>query len=283
MVTGGRRADRGVWDHAGVPRLAASLLSVALAGVVVLAAVTPELWLVAAAVLLVQVLVATAPAHGVPRVSRPTVFVPVVAGSLVATAVAQDPTLLRGASGTRSTEDALLSTGALAGMLLGAAVVVSWALVAQMLRRDGRDELVLSVAATATVGVLATFTAGWVAAASATASADVVTMGAVGLSAGLLVWSVPGDRVALGSAAVVAGVLAGALAAGLVDGAGTWVLGVAVGGGAAGCAVLGQVLGRAWTAGARPGPQAWAFPAAVSVAVVGPVVHLGAQLSVLVA
>lgn len=264
-------------------RLVPSLVSAALAGVVVLAATTPERWLVAVAVLLVQVLAATAPAHGGPRVSRPSLFVPVVAGSLVATVVAQDPTLLRGEQGTSSTEDALLSSGPLAGMLLGSAVVVFWALVAQMLRRDGREEVVLSVATTAMVGVLATFAAGWVAAAAATTSEDVVVMGAAGLAAGLLMWAVPGDRVVLGSASVVAGMAAGALVAGLLDGAGTWLLGVAVGGAAAGCAMLGQVTGRAWAADLRPGPQTWAFPAALSVAMVGPVVHLGVQLSVLVA
>lgn len=264
-----------------MPRLAPSLLSAALAGLLALATATREPWLVAVGVLVVQVLVATAPAHGGGDRPRLTTFLPVLLGSVVATAVGWDPDLLRGTDGTRATEDALLSSGVFSGVLLGSAVVVFAGLLGQMLRRDGRGELVRSVAATVLVGVLACLTAGWVAAAAESASIQVVALGAASASAALLVWAAPGDRVLLGSAAVTAGVLAGVVVTLAVDGTGTWVLGVAVGGAAAGCAVLGQVLGRAWGVGAAPGPQTWAFPAALSVALVGPVVHVGAALAVL--
>ncbi|WP_370201218.1 hypothetical protein [Aeromicrobium sp.] len=264
-----------------MPRLVPSLLSAALAGLLALAVATGELWLVAVGVLVVQVLVATAPAHGAGERPRPTTFVPVVAGSVVATAVAWDPQLLRGTDGTVATEDALISAGVFSGVMLGSAVVVFAGLVGQMLRRDGRQDLVRAVAATVLVGVVATSAAGWVAASGESASIDVVAMAAAALSVALLVWSVPGDRVLLGSGAVTAGALTGVLVSATVEGTGTWVLGLAVGGAAAGCALLGQVLGRAWSVGALPGPQTWAFPAAVSVALVGPAVHVGASLAVL--
>jgi hypothetical protein len=258
------------------------VLSVALAALLVLSATTGELWLVVAAVGLAQLLVATAPAaSGLEHVrSRP--FVPVVAGCAVATTLGYDPSLLAGTDGTHAADDALLASGVLAGILVGTAVVVALALLAQMLRRDGRADLVRSVAAAVTLGVLAALGAGWVAAARASASTDVVAAGAIALAVALLVWAVPGDRVLVVSASVVAGAAGGALAPMLVDGPGTWVLGAAVGGSAALAAVLGQVLGRAWTAGRRTGPEGWAFPAGLSVVLVGPVVHVGAQLVVLV-
>lgn len=265
-----------------MPRLVSSVLSVALAGLLALSATTGELWLVVAAVGLAQLLVAAAPAaSGLEHVrSRP--FLPVVAGCAVATTLAYDPGLLAGTEGTRSADDALLASGVLAGILVGSAVVVALALLAQMLRRDGRADLVRSVAGTVTLGVLTCLGAGWVAAAGASSSTDVVLAGALALAAALLVWAVPGDRVLVASASVVAGVVAGGAAPLLVDGPGTWVLGSAVGGAAALCAVLGQVLGRAWTVGRSTGPEGWAFPAGLSVVLVGPVVHVGAQLVVLV-
>lgn len=265
-----------------MPRSVSSLLSVALSGLLALAAATGELWLVVAGVVLVQLLVAAAPAAVGLGTVRPTVFAPVVAGSVMATALAFDPGLLAGTSGTRAGRDALLSSGVLTGVLAGSAVVVAMAWFVQMLRRDGREHLVRSVAATVCLGVLATLASGWVAAARASQSTDVVLMAAVGLSVAVLVWAAPGDRVVLASVAVVAGAAAGAVVPLVAGGAGTWVLGVAVGAGAGLCALLGQVMGRAWSGPATPGPEAWAFPAALSVALVGPVAHLGAQLAVLV-
>lgn len=266
-----------------MPRLVSSLLSTALAGLLALAVTTGELWLVAAGVLLVQVLVAAAPPSAGLEQVRSGSFVPVAAGSLVATGLALDPSLLAGTSGTRAAHDALLSSGVLAGVLAGVAVVVALAWFTQMLRRDGREHLVRSAAATVTLGVLATLASGWVAAARASLSTDVVLMAAVGLSVAVLVWAAPGDRVVLASVAVLAGAGAGAAVPLVVDGSGTWVLGTAVGAGAALCALLGQVVGRAWTAGGTTsGPELWVFPAALSVALAAPVAHLGAQLAVLV-
>lgn len=276
---------------AGSP--ATAVTAAALAGLLALAATTGEAWLVAVAVVLVQVLVAAAPrpvastrrgegADG-PVATGGAVTGPVVAGSLVATALAHDPGLLAGATGTRSTRDALVSSGVVAGVLLGCFVVVALVLLTQMLRRDGRRHLVESAAAAVLLGVVATFAAGWMAAATASVASDVVPAAGLAVVVALLVRCAPGDGVVVGSAAVVLGGAAGAVVPLVVDGLGTWQLGLSVGLAAAACGLLGQALGRSWlgTGAGADRPETWVLPAAVAVALAGPVAHLGAQLAVL--
>ena len=138
--------------------------------------------------------------------------------------------------------------------------------------------VVATTAHAVTLGVVAALASGWVAATRSAASQEVVTVAAVGLAVGLLVWAVPWRRTATSWLAVLAGTGAGALVPLVLQGSTTWVLGVVVGGGAAFCAVLGVVVGRTWTGSRARTAPGWGFPAAVAVALVGPVVHVGSQL-----
>src|SRR5664279_840499 len=83
-------------------RLRSSLLTVVLAGVLVLAA-HADVWVVAAAVVVVQVLIASAPSLADARGrSVPTPrFIPAMLGGLVATGLTLYPRGLRGAEGTQ--------------------------------------------------------------------------------------------------------------------------------------------------------------------------------------
>lgn len=268
----------------GASRVLSSMLAAVLAGLVALAASTGEPWLVAAAVLLVQLLVAAAPAPpDVRRRSAPRWW-PVAAGGAVATWVALDPVLLVGPDGVQAGRDALLASGVLAGMLPGAVVVVLLTLVGQMLRRDGRGDLTLTTSHTVTLGLLATLASGWVAASRAPLADQVVVMGVASVAVTLAVWSVVRSGLGLhagpgAAAAVLAGAAAGASVPWLVDGWATWVLGVSIGLGAACSALLGQVVARLWAADRWSSPDGWGLGAALSVALAGPVVHVGAQLS----
>ncbi len=262
----------------GMSRLGSAALSIALVAVLALAAHAGVL-LVAAAVVVVQVLIGSAPSLADARGrSIPTPrLVPALAGGLVATVLAVRPSLLSGAAGTR---DALgmVDTGVIAGLVPAVAVAVFAALVTQMLRRDGRRELTTATAYAVSLGVTAALAAGWIGGSESLGGAPVVVIGAAGVAAGLLVWAVPGDRVLVGAGAVVAGAVAGAVAAVLVDSLVTWVFGVAVGSAVALFAVLGQVFGRAWVSARTHASVGWGFPGAMSVALAGPIVYVGGQL-----
>lgn len=262
--------------------VATALTAAALAGLLSLSVVTGRGWLVAAAVLLVQLLVAAAPRPSL-RGTGGALFGPVLVGSVVATALARDPGLLEGAAGTESARDALVSSGVLAGLLLGVVVVVALTLLAQMLRRDGRGRLVDSAGSTVLLGVVAALGAGWMAAATTSLAPDVVPAAALGVTVALLVKALPGDAIVLGAAGTTLGAVAGGLVPLVVDGVGTWQLGLTVGLAGAGCGLLGRTLGRAWVGDvASPSrPETWVFPAAVAIALAGPVAHVGAQLAVL--
>lgn len=263
-----------------MPRIRASLLSTALLGLLVLASLTEVPLLVGAAVLVVQGLIAAAPsppdergrAQGGPR------FGPAMVAGVVAVVLTTWPGLLVGPEGVRAGREGMVSNGVVAGLLLAVAAAVLLALFAQMLRRDGRPRLVATTGHAVTLGVFAALAASWVAAARAASGAEVVIVGAAGIAAALLVWALPLDRVLAASLALLAGGGGAVLATLLVDGVTTALFGVVIGMTAAIFAVLGQVLGRAWSAGRHHSADTWGFPGALAVALPAPVVHVCGQL-----
>lgn len=263
----------------GVSRLGSTLLSLVLVGVITLAAYTDEL-LVAAAVLLVQVLVAASPplvTSAGETISSPR-FVPAIVAGVVATVLTAEPELLSGADGTSADVVGATDTGMLSGVLPAVMAAVFVALFAQMLRSDGRQHLVRSVGYAVLVSVIAAFTAGWLGTVQSLGDAAAVAVGAAGVAAGLVVWMLPVDRwVCLGLSAV-AGSGGGAAVAATVDSPMTVYFGVVVGAGAALFAVLGQVVARSIAGGAPQASARWGFPGAMAVALAAPVVYLGGQL-----
>jgi hypothetical protein len=212
-----------------VSRLGSTLLSLALAGVLVLAA-HADLALMAAAVLLVQVLVAVAPPLTTStgeNVASPR-FAPALVAGVVATALTFEPDLLDGAAGTSPDVVGATDTGMLSGVLPGIVAAVFVALAAQMLRKDGRTHLVRSLGYAVLVSVVAAFTAGWLGTAQSLGDAEAVSVGAAGLAAGLVVWLLPLDRWLCVGLATVAGAGGGAAVAAGVDSPMTIFFGVVV-------------------------------------------------------
>ncbi len=259
-------------------RQGSTLLSVALAAVLVLAAYA-DVYVVAAVVVVVQVLIASAPSLADARGrSVPTPrFAPALLGGLVATGLALFPRSIPGAAGTRDVMGAV-DSGLLAGIIPAVAVTLFVALITQMLRSDGRRELTTSTSYAVSLGVTAAIASGWIGAAKSFGGAPVVAIAAAGVVAGLLVWILPFDRVLVASGAVVAGAAAGAVVAFSVESVVTVLFGVAVGSAAALFAVLGQVFGRAWVSARSHASVGWGFPGAMSIALVAPVVYVGGQL-----
>lgn len=260
-------------------RIGASALSVVIAAVLTLAARTEVLFLVAAVVVVVQALLASAPAPADSRgrsIPTPRAVATMSAG-LVSCAVALHPRLLLGAEGSTVGQDGRISTGVFAGILLGVAVGVFVALVSQMLRSD-RRELVLSTSSAISLALFASLASAWIGAARSVSGSDVVAIAAVGLGASLLIWMIPIDRIVCAAAAVVVGAGASAVAAVVIGGQPTWLFGVTVGSGAAVFAILGQVLARAWSQGRVHASAGWGFPGAMAIAMAGPIVYLGGQL-----
>jgi len=264
-----------------VSRVRSSLLSAVLVGVIALAAHV-DVWLVAAVVVVVQVLVAAAPSLADARGrSVPTPrLVPTLAAGAVATALAMFPHAIQGAKGTSDAFDAV-DTGSLAGIVPAIAVAVFVTGVTQMMRTDGRRELTTATAYAVSLATGAALVTGWIGAAQSLANPAVVVAGAAGTAAGLLVWAIPGDRYLMGALAVVAGAAAGGAVPVVADSVFFSVaFGVAVGSGTAVFGVLGQVLGRALISGRRHASTGWGFPAAMSVALAAPVVFVGGQIAV---
>ncbi|AXT86074.1 hypothetical protein C6I20_13350 [Aeromicrobium sp. A1-2] len=250
-----------------------------LVGMITLTAYTGPVF-VAASVVLVQVLIALAPSAVDPsgRSIRSPHFIAALSAGSVATAIALFPGLLDGAAGSSPDVVGATDTGMLAGIMPAIAVGVFVSLVAQMLRTDGRADLVPSTAYAVTLGVFAALTTGWIGATQSLGGPEVVAVGGAGVAAGLVVWLIPMDRYVAASAAIVAGAAGGATVASTVDSPMTWVFGIAVGSAAALFAVLGQVLGRAWSRGRTHAAAGWGFPGAMSIALAAPLVYVGGQL-----
>lgn len=278
-------------------RIGASALSVVLAAVLTLAAQTGTLILVAAVIVVVQGLIASAPAPPDAR-GRPIPMprsVATMSAGVVACAFALHPRLLIGADGSTVGVEGLISNGVVAGILLAVVAGVFVALGSQMLRRDERRDLVLSTSSAVSLAIFASLASAWIGAARSSTGVDVVTIAAVGLAAALLVWTIPIDRYICAAAAITVGALASAVTALVVGGppptvatapAGTlvasgatvsWFFGVAIGSGAALFAILGQVSARAWSQGRSHASAGWGFPGAMAIAMAGPIVYLASQ------
>ncbi|MBC7633549.1 hypothetical protein [Aeromicrobium sp.] len=262
-----------------MPRLESTLLSLALAGVITLAAYTDPV-LVAAGVLIAQAQIASAPRPADPQgrsISAPR-FAAAASAGVVATALTLAPHLLDGAGSSSLNIVGSVDTGMLGGIIPAIAVGLFVALVSQMLRTDGRPHLVSSTGYAVALGVFAALCVGWIGAAQSIGGAASVAVGAAGLAGGLLVWLLPIDRFVCGSLAIVAGGAAGAAVALSVDSVLTGVFGVAIGSGTALFAVLGQILGGAWSQGRTHAAAGWGFPGAMSIALAAPIVFVGGQL-----
>lgn len=264
-----------------VPRVESTLLSIALAGVLTLAAYT-EVFLVAAVVLVTQCMIAAAPtpADAIAHSANAPRFGAAALTGLIATVITVHPQLLIGATGTRAGTIGAVDSGIFAGMLPAVAAGVIVSLLAQMFRRGGREALILSTGYAVTVCVFAAVTIGWIAASQSVGGAPAVATCAIALSAGLLVWLLPWDRWIVGCAAVAAGGLAGGVAAELLHHETTmnWAYGAIAGVGVAMFAILGQVLGRVWGEGRRHASSGWGFPGAMAIALAAPVVFVAAQM-----
>jgi hypothetical protein len=255
------------------------VLALALAGVITLAAHADEV-LVAAAVVLVQLLVAASPSLltssgevvGSPR------FAPAIVAGLVATVLTLEPQLLEGADGTSADVVDVADTGMFSAVLPAVMVAVFVALVAQMLRKDGRTQLVSSVGYAVTLAVVAALAVGWLGAAQSLGGAEVVAVGAGGLAAALLAWALPVDRWICLGLATVAGAAGGAAVAASVDSSMTILFGAVVGGGVGVFAVLGQLAGRVMADRSTHAAVRWGFPGAMSVACAAPIVYISGQL-----
>lgn len=263
----------------GVSRLGSTLMSLALAGVITLAAHT-DLLLVAIAVLLVQVLVAIAPPlqTSTGEVIAAPRLVPALVAGVVATVLTYEPGLLEGARGTSRDVIGTTDTGMLSAVLPAIVAALFVALFAQMLRKDGRTHLVRSLGYAVLISVVAAFTAGWLGTAQSLGDAAAVSVGAAGLGAGLVVWMLPIDRWLCLSLSTVAGAGGGAIVAGTVDSPMTVYFGVVVGAGSAVLAILGQVVAQVMAGSSKQPAARWGFPGAVAVAFAGPVVYLGGQI-----
>ncbi|MEO6473208.1 MAG: hypothetical protein ABIR57_14505, partial [Aeromicrobium sp.] len=126
-------------------RVESTLLSVALVGVLTLAAYT-EVFLVAAVVLVAQCMIAAAPspADATGRTVNAPRFGAAATAGLIATVVTVHPQILVGAAGTQSGTIGAVDSGVFAGMAPAVAVGVFVSLVSQMLRKDGRKALVVT-------------------------------------------------------------------------------------------------------------------------------------------
>ncbi len=254
-----------------------ALLSLVLAGLLTLAAYTDP-WLVAAVVVVVQLLIALAPAP----VSDDRVEVPMVASiagaGLVATALSMWPGALEGADGTSDKVFGHADNGMLAAIMPAIVVGVFITLATQMLRMDGRAKLVSTASYAVALGVFAALSVGWIGAVKSFGDTEVVAVGAAGVAVGVVVWLVPIDRWLCGSLAMVLGGAAGAAVVMNVDTVMTWVLGVALGSTAALFAVFGQILGQLWAEGHSHPAARWGLPGALAVAFASPAVYIAGQL-----
>lgn len=254
-------------------------MSLALAGVITLAA-HADPWLVGAAVLLVQILVAIAPpllmSSG--EVIPSPRFAPALVAGVIATVLTLEPEWLKGADGTSSDIVGVTDTGMLSAILLASVAAVFVALAAQMFRKDGRPHLVRSVSYSVLIAVMSALTAGWIGTVQSLGEAAAVSVGAAGLAAGLVVWMLPIDRWLCLGLATLAGAGGGGVVAATADSAMTVYFGLVVGAGAALFAVLGQIVARTIARGNLQPSARWGFPGAMAVAFAAPIVYIGGQL-----
>lgn len=261
-------------------RVESTLLCLALVCVITLAAYTDAL-LVAVVVLIAQFMIAAAPApsdESGRRINCPR-LAPALLVGVIATVFTVFPRLFIGASGTTAGSPGFVSSGLIAGVVPGLAVGVFAAVLAQMLRRDDRTSLVLSLSYAVALCVFVVLPVGWIGAAQSLGGAPTVAVGAIAVAVSLLVWLIPGGRVLIGCLAVVAAGVVAAVSTIFIPGPESMVpaFGAAVGAGVAMFAILGQVFGRAWSQSRGHSPAGWGFAGAMSIAFAAPVVFVGSQ------
>jgi hypothetical protein len=250
-------------------------LAIVLAAIMGLAAQTGVLLPVLATAFVAQVIIAAAPAPADDRGrALPTPhMIPTLVAAVVSAAIAYRPTLLLGA-GTRASLEGLQS-GVLAGILPSIAAGLIAAFVAQIARRDDRRSLVRSLGAATSLLVFAACASGWIGAAGRPGSGrGVVVVACAAIAAGILVGLIPGPRPLVVPVAVMTGAASALGAAHLADTAMPVAFAVALGVGTSGIAVMALAVGAAWTHGRHHLPTAWGLPAALSLALTGPIVFM---------
>jgi hypothetical protein len=252
----------------------------ALAFVVALAALTRMLAPVVATIIVVQILIAAAPSPADARgraIPTPQ-LVATLAGGLVAAAIACQPPVLIGAAGTRAGIDGLAITGVLAGLMPGVAVGVLVAIGAQLTRKDDRRELVVSLSTVVSLVLFAGIATAWIGAARTASGRQIVTIAGAAILAALAVWLVFGPRTLPSVVSVAFGSAAAAGMALRLNGAATWEFAAIVGAAVSGFAVVGLLVGMAWTQGRHHVSAGWGFPGALAFALTGPLVYVAGQM-----
>jgi hypothetical protein len=256
------------------------MLTMALAFVMALAAQTRMLLPVVATVVVVQALIATAPSPADARgraIPTPQ-LVATLTGGLLAAVIAYRPDLLIGALGTRVGIDGLATTGVLAGLAPSVAMGVLVAIVAQIVRTDGRRELVASLGTVVSLVLFAATASAWIGAARTPSGREIVIIAATAIVVALVVWIVFGFRWIGGVIAVLTGGVAAAGMALRLGGAASWEFAAVAGIGVAGFAVVGLLVGMAWTEGRHHLSAGWGFPGALAFALTGPLVYVCSQM-----
>lgn len=235
---------------------------------------------VVATIAVAQVLIAAAPSPVDEQgrtIPTPQVFA-TLAGGFVAAFIAYEPPILIGAPGTRAGIDGLSITGVLAGVLPGVAVGVLVAIGAQMARADDRRGLVVSLGTVVSLVVFAAIASAWIGAARTASGREVVTIAGSAIVGALAVWLVFGPRLVSNVVSVLFGGAVGAGMALRLDGAAAWEFAAIVGAGVAGFAIVGLLIGRAWTDGRHQSAAGWGFAGALAFALSGPLVYVAGQM-----
>lgn len=261
-------------------RVESTALSVALVGITTLAAYADVL-LVAVVILIAQFMIAAAPAPSDDRgrhINCPRFWPAILAGG-VATLVTLRPEILVGASGTQSGSIGFVSSGLMTAIVPAMAVGLFAAILGQMFRTDGRHWLVSSLCYATTLCMFAVLPVGWIGAAQSLGGDVLVALGSAAVCTALLVWLIPGERAILGAVAVLAAGGAAVAVSYLLDGPSNLgpVFAALSGMGSGMFAILGQVLGRAWSKGDSHAASGWGFAGAMSLALSAPVVFIGSQ------
>ncbi|MFD1825314.1 MULTISPECIES: hypothetical protein [Mumia] len=258
----------------GLTAIAPGLVTTAFVGLLALAAQAGAV-VMAAAVLLIQLLLASAPSA--PGVSRTPVrapkVVPIAVAGLVAAVVTMWPSTAAGARGTTVMAGAMVESGTLAGIGLALPVLILLALIAQVRRPAPRTDVVTALGDVVTTGFVALLVTGWLAAAESPVGRAAVVVAAV-----VTVVALVADRARRARAVVQVWALAVCALVGIVMA--SWEGVNAVAGGVAAVAIAGSVmagrkLGQWW----RPLPPArWPMEVVAPIALAGPVVFVAALL-----
>lgn len=258
----------------GLTAVAPGVVTAALVALLAIAS-QREVVVMAAAVLLVQMLLALSPS--MPGIQRAPVrapkLVPIAAAGLVAAVVTVWPSTTTGAPGTSVLDGATVASGSLAGIGLALPVLVLAALVGQVRRPAPRTDIVTALGDVVSTGFVALLATGWIAAAASPSGRLAVVVAAL-----VIVIAVVADRARRARAVVQVWAFAACAVIGIVLAAWEGVS-VVVGGVAAvaiaGSAIAGLRVGQWW----RPLPPArWPMEVVAPIALAGPVVFVAALI-----